>query len=289
MHQPAPTKYAAGSTTSPPQPPWARTSACLLSRPPANPVSSSRAENLAGELRREVFRYFPDEAAPFDPSWSAESSRQGRVVRRVEFNAFADLRVRATYSLPARVMPASRLPAVLVADHRKGIPVWGNEQSLEANRWGSRAVLVVETLDRGSRALEENLRSFRDDDPLHHMRRQAMVAGTTLDSMRVYELLRSLEFLRSQEEVDPAAITVVGQGRDGVNGLYAALLDAKVARVVMGSPPGSHRQGPHYLGILRYTEIPEVVRLMGEKVRLYGEIPPSINRPAAASLADCLE
>jgi len=63
-------------------------------------------------------------------------------------------------------------------DHRNGIPVWGNEQPLERNDWGRRAVLIVETLDKGSRALEQNLRSFSDDDPYHHMKRQAIVAGT---------------------------------------------------------------------------------------------------------------
>ena len=37
----------------------------------------------------------------------------------------------------------------------------GNQQPLERNQWGQRAVLVVEqALDRGSRALEQNLRNF---------------------------------------------------------------------------------------------------------------------------------
>jgi hypothetical protein len=74
--------------------------------------------------------------------------------------------------------------------------------------------------------------------------------------------------------------------------LYAALLDGKVERVVLASPPGSHRQGPSYLGILRYTDIPEVIALMGPKVRLYGEIPPvlrSLDRTlVGTSPADCL-
>ena len=64
---------------------------------------------------------------------------------------------------------------------------------------------MVETLDRGSRALEQNLRSFSDDDLVHHMKRQAMVAGTTLESMQVFEILRSLELLRSLPGVDPRA------------------------------------------------------------------------------------
>jgi cephalosporin-C deacetylase-like acetyl esterase len=251
-----------------------------------------RLGELTGQLREQVFRYFPAQAAPLDAAWSEPGVVQGRSIKKVSFHSFEDLRVRGVYSLPAGRASAGRLPAVLVVDHRKGIPVWGNEQPLERNRWGERAMLLVETLDRGSRALEQNLRSFSDDDPLHHMRRQAMVAGTTLDSMQVYEILRSLEFLRSMPEVDAARITVTGKGETGVNALYAALLDGKVERVVLASPPASHRQGPCYLGILRYTDIPEVVALMGPKVRLYGEIPPvlgSLDRTLlGTSLADCL-
>ena len=122
---------------------------------------------------------------------------QGRTIQKVTFTSFEGLRVKATYSLPASSTPAAKLPAVLIVDHRKGIPVWGNEQPWERNQWGDRAVLIVETLDRGSRALEQNLRSFSDDDLLHHMKRQAMVAGTTLESMQLYEILRSLDLLRS--------------------------------------------------------------------------------------------
>ena len=253
-------------------------------------VRARRLGELGAALREEVFRYFPKQGAPLAPVWSEPATLQARTVRKVSFGSFEGLRVQGVYSLPAGA-PArqGRLPALVVVDHRKGIPVWGNEQPLERNQWGGRAVLVVATLDRGARALEQNLRSFTDDDLLHHMRRQAMVAGTTLESMQVYEVLRSLELLRSLPEVDPSRITIVGRGETGVNGLYAALLDGKVERVVLGSPPASHRQGPCYLGILRYTDIPEVGALMGEKISLYGEVPPALGRPAdGASLADCL-
>ncbi|HSB15456.1 MAG TPA: acetylxylan esterase, partial [Bryobacteraceae bacterium] len=220
---------------------------------------AKRIKELTGRLRNEVFRYFPSEKTPLEPAWSEQSTVQGRTIRKVTFPSFDGLRVKAVYSLPSKASGSGKLPGLLIVDHRRGIPVWGNEQPLERNHWGDRAVLIVETIDRGSRALEQNLRSFADDDPVHHMKRQAMVMGTTLESMQVYEILRSLEFLRSQPEVDASKITIAGKGETGVNGLYAALLDGNVERVELTSPPPSHRQGPHYLGILRYTDIPEVV------------------------------
>jgi cephalosporin-C deacetylase-like acetyl esterase len=249
---------------------------------------SNKLPALRTTLSTEVFRYFPAEKQPLDPQWSEPVTGQGRTVRKVSFNSFEGLRVRALYSLPAN--STSKLPAVLLVDHRKGIRVWGNEQPLERNQWGNRAVLIVETLDRGTRALEQNLRSFADDDPLHHMKRQAMIAGTTLESMQVYEILRSLDFLRTLPEVDPTRITITGKFEAGINGLYAALLDGKIERVVLGSPPASHRQGPHYLGILRYTDIPEVISLMGQKARFYGEVPEILSDKNAlcSSLIACL-
>jgi cephalosporin-C deacetylase-like acetyl esterase len=232
-----------------------------------------RVKNLAGELRTEVFRYFPEKEASFAPVWGEGQELRGRLRKQVSFHSFEDLRVQGVYSLPVAAPARGKLPAVLIIDHRRGMPRWGNEQPLDVNHWGERAVLIVETIDRGTRSLERNLRSFNDDDLLHHMKRQAMVAGTTIESMQLYEVLRSLAFLRSLPEVDPSNVTIIGKGETGIHGLYAALQDNGVRRVVIGSPPASHRVGPTYLGILRYTDIPEVISLLGNKVRLYGEIP----------------
>jgi hypothetical protein len=252
-------------------------------------VRTGTADDLRNTLRGDVFRYFPAQPPPLAQEWGEESVVQGRKVRKVTFTTFEGLRARATYSLPAGDQGAQRLPAILLVDHRKGIPVWGNEQPLERNQWGRRAVLVVETLDRGSRALEQNLRSFTDDDLVHHMKRQAMVAGTTLESMQVFEIVRSLELLRSLPGVDPRAITILGKGADGVNGMYAALLDGQVQRIILHSPTPSHVRGPHYLGVLRYTDVSRTATLLESKLRAYGEVPERFPAKTCGSLEDCLK
>ena len=265
-----------------------------LHAPSAQPLAPAQRERrrteLTAELRREVFRYFPRQPAAFETEWGEQMVSQGRAIRRVSFTSLDGLRVKALYSLPTDGVPGARLPALLVADHRRGIPVWGNEQPLERNQWGGRAVLIVETIDQGSRALERNLRSYSDNDPVHHMKRQAMVAGTTLESIQVYELARAIEFLRTLPDVDSSRISVTGKAEMGVNAMYAALLDENVQRVILQSPPASHRAGPHYLGILRYTDIPEVTALLGSKLTAYGELPPNLKSVRrCASLPDCLQ
>ena len=242
-------------------------------QPLSEQARESRIKELTNNLHAEVFRYISLEDVPFEQDLGEKKEFQGRTVRRVSFNSFKDLRVQGIYSIPQGTKPDGRLPALLLVDHRRGIPVWGNEQALEGYDWGERAVLIIETLDRGNRVLEENLRSFRDDDLLHHMKRQAMVCGTTIESMQLYEVLRSVRFLKTLPEVDPTRIIITGKGESGIHGLYTAFLDRSVERVILCSPTASHRQGPCYLNILRFTDIPEVVRLMSDRVGIYGEIP----------------
>lgn len=116
-----------------------------------------------------------------------------------------------------------------------------------------------------------------------------MVMGTTIESMQVYEILRSIELLRGLAFVDPQAITLAGRYDMAVNALYASLLDGNVERVVMTSPTGSHRQGPHYLGELGYMNVGHVAELEASRVRLLGERPPEMAKLAACgSLSDCL-
>jgi hypothetical protein len=117
-----------------------------------------------------------------------------------------------------------------------------------------------------------------------------MVAGTTLESMQVYEILRSLNLLRTLPSVDQSAITILGKGEDGVNGMYAALLDGAVRRAVLQSPPASHLHGPHYLGVLRYTDIAATAALLSKKVLVYGEVPDALRSlKACATMENCLQ
>jgi cephalosporin-C deacetylase-like acetyl esterase len=258
--------------------------------PLAGSTSRATKAGLAKLLREEVFRYFPTEPAALEATWGEAEIRQQRSIRTVSFTSFEGLRVKGVYSTPAKAKSGGKLPALLLVDDRRGIPAWGNTQPLQEKEWGDRAVLIVEVLDRGSRALEQNLRSFQDNDPLHHLRRQAMVAGTTLESMQMYEILRSLALLRTLPEVDAKRITILGRGEMGVNALYAALLDEGDPQVVMVSPTGSHRQGPHYLNVLRYTDIPQVAATLGAKVKIQGEAPPALHSVSRCnSLPSCLQ
>jgi hypothetical protein len=104
--------------------------------------------------------------------------------------------------------------------------------------------------------------------------RNAMHLGRTLDSMRLWDVLRSVGALKQQLDADPQKITLVGRGVSGVLGLYAAILDESIAQVVLLEPPASHRQGPIFLNILRYTDLPEAAGLLApRRLIFFGRVP----------------
>ena len=57
-------------------------------------------------------------------------------------------------------------------------------------------------------------------------------------------------------------------------GLYAAILDESIAQVVLMEPTLSHREGPIFLNILRYTDLPEAAALLApRRLIFFGRIP----------------
>ncbi|MGH9672921.1 MAG: alpha/beta hydrolase [Bryobacteraceae bacterium] len=106
--------------------------------------------------------------------------------------------------------------------------------------------------------------------------RNAMHTGRTIDSMRLWDVLRALELLRAQPDVDPARITVLGKGAAAGLALYAALLDDRILQAVLMDPPLSHRQGPIFLNVLRYLDLPEAAAMIApRRVIFYAHVPPA--------------
>ncbi len=89
--------------------------------------------------------------------------------------------------------------------------------------------------------------------------------------MKSFVLWRSCGRSRRSTRPDHA---IIGKGETGIHGSLCCVAGWERAKGGgFALLTASHRQGPTYLGILRYTDIPEVIRLLGNKVRLYGEIP----------------
>ena len=104
-----------------------------------------------------------------------------------------------------------------------------------------------------------------------HIRRVSAWTGRTIASMRVYDVLRAIEFLRSLEGVQDDKIAIAARDEMGVIALYAALLDENITAVILKNPPQSQNaasnpdgrgQAIEMLNCLRITDLPQVAALL---------------------------
>jgi pimeloyl-ACP methyl ester carboxylesterase len=99
--------------------------------------------------------------------------------------------------------------------------------------------------------------AWRSPHP-YHIERALAIVGRTPDSGRVRDIALTAAMLRQRSnETNP--VRLIGRGTAGVLALYAALLEPSIEEVVAVSPPASHHEGPHFLGILRVCDIPEAM------------------------------
>jgi dienelactone hydrolase len=100
------------------------------------------------------------------------------------------------------------------------------------------------------------------------LRRRFMLLGETIDSVRVWEIVRSVEAVRASSEFGKLPIRLEAEGDMAVNALYASLF-APVDELVLTNLPKSHQDGgPDYLNVLRILDIPQAVAMASERGRV---------------------
>jgi hypothetical protein len=94
-----------------------------------------------------------------------------------------------------------------------------------------------------------------------------MLLGETVDSARVWDIVRAIEAIRVSKEFGKLPIRVEAGGNTAVNALYASLF-TPVDELVLTNLPKSHMNGPDYLNVLRILDIPQAVAMAGERSRV---------------------
>lgn len=97
------------------------------------------------------------------------------------------------------------------------------------------------------------------DARLTKIRRRFMLLGQTLDGMRVWDIRRAVEALHAAPGMETAKIKLHAESSMAVNALYAALFEPAVRKLDLVDLPQSQTEGPDYLGVLKITDIPEVM------------------------------
>ena len=97
-----------------------------------------------------------------------------------------------------------------------------------------------------------------------HQRRFYLL-GQTLDGMRVWDVRRAIQVLRSIQPVGQTPLTLQSRHTAAGIALYAALFEPDVRRLELHDLPRSHRDGPYLLNVQRYLDMPQAVAMAAEK------------------------
>ncbi|HXX95084.1 MAG TPA: acetylxylan esterase [Planctomycetota bacterium] len=227
----------------------------------------ARRTELLRRLREEVFRAFPKEKIEFRARASSDSGGWGARYadfKEVVFESEPGVPVRARLFKPRAASDATPL---LVYVKRPGDSIYPLDLDELLPILGRYTVLI---LNPRLTELAVSPREYAD------LERSASWVGRTVGSMQVWDILRAVEWVLALEKVPRSSVTVYGKGDMGVLGLYAALFDERISRIVLENPPESHRQGPALLNVLRVTDIPEAAAALAPRpLVVLGPVPPA--------------
>lgn len=97
------------------------------------------------------------------------------------------------------------------------------------------------------------------------IKRRFQLLGQTLDGMRVWDIRRGVQAVRSLSNTRRSPLELEGEGAMGVNALYASLFEPDIQRLTLAKLPPSHRNGPDYLNVLRFMDVPQALAMAAER------------------------
>jgi len=217
-------------------------------------------EKVIQFLREKTFRAFPAQAVPLDGRWefrAKDGAPHGRnifsFVSEKDWRLKVDIRWKQSPQEPNRTMLVLRSP-----DENR----WASEEFV-SDLSGDWNIAYLETRGIGETGWSPDLQ--------WHIRRASAWTGRTIASMRVYDVLRCLQFLRSIKGVKPDEIGIAARGEMGAIALYAALLDGNIKAIVLKDPPATQNapsnpdgrgEAIEMLNCLRITDLPQVAGLL---------------------------
>jgi dienelactone hydrolase len=128
----------------------------------------------------------------------------------------------------------------------------------------------------------EVVHSWTATSPPNYVNRAHALLGYTIDELKVYRLLTSIQSHKKEIYIGENSYRIIGEGQAGIIAAYAALLDPKMfTEITLINPPKSHKEGPHFLNVLRVLDIPEALGLLAPTpLTIIGGLDPAFDRTA---------
>ena len=231
-------------------------------------------EEVLAFLRERTFGAFPKEPVGLDTRWEFRA-KDGAAHDRDTFSFVSERDYRLKVAVRWRESRGTPTAMVVVL-RSPNEERWASEGFISGldKSW---SIAYLETRGVGETGWPESLQ--------WHVRRAAAWTGRTIASMRVYDVLRCLQALRSLKSVRQDRIAIAARGEMCAVALYAALLDGKTAAVLLKEPPATQNapsspdgrgEAIEMLNCLRTTDLAQVAGLFFPRdIVIAGSMPDS--------------
>jgi dienelactone hydrolase len=255
-----------------------------MASPPIVPSTADAWRKLRdqwmNDLREKCFAGWPANIPPLKTHRIFSEAADGVVYEAYDFQSQPSVTLRFYLLRPAgEVAPAQIFLRVAgsptkssggasgvspqIAETMKAFGTDGDVHSLMQNiKTGGAAYAVFRP--RGVEAL------VAGSDEETHVRRRFMLLGQTLDGMRVWDIRRSVQALRSLAGFEQAPLQIHAEAAIGVDVLYASLFESGINRLDLRRIPASHmdKNSPDYLNVLKFLDIPEAAAMAAARCPL---------------------
>jgi hypothetical protein len=86
--------------------------------------------------------------------------------------------------------------------------------------------------------------------------------------MQVWDVRQAVQALRTLEGVGQAPLWLQGERNMAGVALYASVFEPDIARLDLWHLPTTHRDGPIFLNVLRYLDVPQAVAMAAERAKV---------------------
>jgi cephalosporin-C deacetylase-like acetyl esterase len=202
--------------------------------------------------------------------------RSGYLIERLTYESEPGILIPTLLFLPES--PAGRKAALIYVDGRGKSVAAGPDQELEKFAQAGLVVMAIDVRGLGETEVLESQQAhdvrpyFGDYDSAM----TALVVGKPLVGMRALDISRGIDWLQQRVEVDPERIYGFGKGTASVPLLHAAVLDARLKKVVLEDMLWSyqaivdnriHRQVFENVvaSVLRFYDLPDLVAALAPR------------------------
>jgi dienelactone hydrolase len=247
---------------------------------------AGRSQEWLKSLKGIVFGGWPAKPPPLNTRIAADVKHEGVRLRAVDFTSEDDVELRLWLLTAEKVSKPSLV--VLTAVDEPGWQEWTRGLGpafKDALRTDQTPKLDQAKFDQNRRAMEFHKWAFATIAPRGigptrwsdantpvdtQIRRRFPLLGQTLDGQRVWDVRRGLAGLRSINDLQGVPVWLQGKGVMAGIVLYAAIFEPEVARLDLWDLPASHRDGPIFLNVRRFLDLPQALALAFPKpIRLY--------------------